>query len=96
MLMYVCASVCVCVCVCVCVHAYAPRIVSMDKILCFTNSLIIINIMNFQNSKTLARKDTALPGKRHLSFPKHSQFFKDPTNPVKHYSCKVHVCSELN
>ena len=40
------ASVCVCVCVCVCVRAcvracvrvYAFRIVSMDKILRFTNS----------------------------------------------------------
>ena len=31
-----------CVCVCVCSRARALRIVSMDKILCFTNTLIII------------------------------------------------------
>ena len=29
-------------CVCVCVHVYVLRIVSMDKILHFTNALIII------------------------------------------------------
>ena len=41
--MLVCAGACVCVCVCVCVHAhvYVLRIVSMDKILCFTNTFII-------------------------------------------------------
>ena len=39
-----CVRVCVCVyaCVCVCVHVYAFRIVCMDKILCFPNTLIII------------------------------------------------------
>ena len=45
---YVCVCVCVCKCVIVCVHAHARacvntiRIVSMDKILRFTNTLIII------------------------------------------------------
>ena len=41
--MCVCACVCVyvCVCVCVCVCLYALRTVSMDKILCFANTLII-------------------------------------------------------
>ena len=40
---------CVCVCVCVCVHTprcvyvYALRIVSINTILRFTNTLIIIN-----------------------------------------------------
>ena len=41
----VCRCLCVCVhvhaCVCVCVCVYALRIVSMDKILHFTNTLII-------------------------------------------------------
>ena len=32
----------VCSCLCVCVHVYALIIVSRDKILCFTNTLIII------------------------------------------------------
>ena len=36
---YVCA--CVCVCVCVCTSVYASRIVSMDKILCFSNTLSV-------------------------------------------------------
>ena len=44
--MNMCAGACVCVCVCAHVrtHVYALRIVSMDKIVCFTNSLIIIII----------------------------------------------------
>ena len=37
----VCVRACVCVCACMCVHVYALRIVSMDKILHFTNTLII-------------------------------------------------------
>ena len=37
MLEYAGASVCVRACVCVCVRVYALRIVSMDKILHFTN-----------------------------------------------------------
>ena len=42
----VCVRGCVCVhvCVCVCVHVCALRIVSMDKILRFINTLIIIVI----------------------------------------------------
>ena len=41
------ASACVCVCVPARAHVYAlrSRIISMDKIVCFTNSLIIIIIM---------------------------------------------------
>ena len=44
--MPMCAGACVCVCVCarVCVRAYvvyALRMVSMNKILCFTNTVII-------------------------------------------------------
>ena len=41
-----CVWVCICVCVyvCVCVSVYAFRIVSMDKILHFINTLIIIII----------------------------------------------------
>ena len=35
--------VCVCVWVCVRVHAHALRVLSMDKILLFTNTLIIIS-----------------------------------------------------
>ena len=42
--MCVCVFVCVCVCVCMCVRAL--RIVSMNKILRFTNTLIIIIILN--------------------------------------------------
>ena len=38
--------VCVCVCVCVCVHVHVLRIVSMDKILCFIYTLIIIIFMS--------------------------------------------------
>ena len=40
---------CVCVCVCVCVCMYALRMVSMDKILCFINTLIIINWENVRS-----------------------------------------------
>ena len=40
--MNMCAGACVCVCART--HVYALRIVSMDKIVCFTNSLIIIII----------------------------------------------------
>ena len=36
----------VCVCVCVCARMYALRIVSMNKILHFTNTLIILLILN--------------------------------------------------
>ena len=47
MLVCVCVYVCVCVCVCACARACARalRIVSMDKILRFTNTLIIINFV---------------------------------------------------
>ena len=41
---YVCVYVHLCVCVCVCVCVCALRIVSIDKILHFTNTLIIIII----------------------------------------------------
>ena len=37
----VCACISACVRVCVCVCVYALRIVSVDKILCFINTLII-------------------------------------------------------
>ena len=40
---WVCADMRACVRVCVCVCARALRIVSMDKILRFTNTVIIIN-----------------------------------------------------
>ena len=36
-----CVSVCVCVCTSVCTSVYASRIVSMDKILCFSNTLSV-------------------------------------------------------
>ena len=45
MLEYAGASVCVRACVCVCVRVYALGIVSMDKILHFTNTFIIIVII---------------------------------------------------
>ena len=49
MLMCAAASVCVCVCVCVyvcvCVCAYALRIVSTNKILCYLNTFIITAII---------------------------------------------------
>ena len=47
--MYMCMSVCVCVCVCVCARArtcmpvHALKIVAPNKILCWINTLIIIN-----------------------------------------------------
>ena len=51
MLMCVGASVylcvCVCVCACVCVYALRFRIVSMDKILCFINTLVITTIHEY-------------------------------------------------
>ena len=44
--MLVCAgaSVCLCVCVCACVSVRALKIVAMDKIFRFANTLIIIQI----------------------------------------------------
>ena len=41
MCVHVREHVCVCVCACVCVCVYALRIVSMDKILHFINTLFI-------------------------------------------------------
>ena len=41
-----CVCVCVCVCQCVCVCAHMLRIVSMDRILCITNALIISIFIN--------------------------------------------------
>ena len=41
----VCVCVCVCVFVCARAHMYTLRIVSMDKILRFTNTSIIIIII---------------------------------------------------
>ena len=37
-----CVRACVHVCVCMCVYVYALRIISTYKILCFTNTFIII------------------------------------------------------
>ena len=57
-----CARVCVCVhmhvcmCVCLCVCVCVLRIVSMDKILCFTNTLIIVLINQSTNSTSLLVK----------------------------------------
>ena len=50
------ACVCVCVCVCGCVCVCVLRIVSMDKILCFTNTLIIVQINQSTNSTSLLVK----------------------------------------
>ena len=43
----VCMRVCLCVCVCVraCVRVYALRIVSMDKILRFTNTFLLLLLL---------------------------------------------------